>query len=438
MNKSELIEKKPLALQGIGQKLIILIFGIILGFLLLIAVYALPVDRMEVRVLESVPTLDTASGGEERLEPVLAGYKTTILDNFTDAILLSTAIYRSDESLIKQATNLYRYAYPGSLSQHALVQLLETGVSHEEPFTYERYWLGSMVILKPLLMVMNYVDIRMLNTIVQGGILIWIIVLMQKRGLVRYILPFALSLIVITPAIIGYSLQYSTVFYVFSIAMLILLLRPKLVFERIGTSTFFLLIGMMTSYTDFLTYPIATFGMPFMLTLLLSKEENGRKAWAMLINLGIWWVAGYLGMWAGKWVITLLFSGNEAFSKSLLDTLTTRSSLSTLDESFSYIDVFRINLDVFKMRPYKLLGLCTFLGYGLGLLKAFKNRKTLSFSYALVFLATALLPFAWYVIASNHSYIHPHFTSRALMVTAFSFCCLLTRFMEQKTAAMKQ
>ena len=43
---------------------------------------------------------------------------------------------------------------------------------------------------------------------------------------------------------------------------------------------------------------------------------------------------------------------------------------------------------------------------------------------AVPFLAAALLPFFWYLLAGNHSYIHSFFTYRALGVTLFASSCL--------------
>ena len=57
------------------------------------------------------------------------------------------------------------------------------------------------------------------------------------------------------------SLQYSTAFYVAFGAMAVLLVADG----RLNDSLFFMAVGMLTSFVDFLTYPIATLGLPLVL-----------------------------------------------------------------------------------------------------------------------------------------------------------------------------
>lgn len=420
-------------LHSIARNILVLLVGILVGFVLLVAVFALPVERMEENVMLSTPTFDGSWGsGEESYEQLLKGYQTAQLDNSTDALMMLTAIHRSDEPITKQVANVYAYAGRTSLAYITLNELAETDFQSTRSISHARYWLGYLVALKPLLMVMNYMDIRMLNMLLQGGLLLAIVLLMQKRGIGRYILPFALSLVCITPMIVPFSMQFSTVFYVFSSAMLLLLWKPELI-QKIGLSTLFLLIGMMTSYIDFLTYPIAAFGMPFVLQMLLSDKEDGRTLWKSFISLGLWWVIGYFGMWAGKWVIAWIFSGEQYFWYNLFAKIDERSSMVAEKTVLTFMDVLKSVFMVFAKKPYLLLSGGVIIGYAVKLVKARTNRNPLSLSHSLLFVTLALLPFAWYLAASNHTYNHAFFTSRGLIVSVFSGLCLVTRLTETKT-----
>lgn len=286
------------------------------------------------------------------------------------------------------------------------------------------------MVLKPLLMVMTYMDVRMLNMLGQGGLVLAIILLMQKRGLGRYIVPFAVSLVCLSPIAMPFSMQFSTVFYVFAIAMVLMLWKPKFAEEKIGMSTFFLLIGMMTSFIDFLTYPIASFGMPFLLLMLLRKDND--KQAKTFVQLGIWWVVGYFGMWAGKWLIAGLFGGEEYFWYNLLSTIDTRSSMESASIPLSYMDVLGSVMSVFAKKPYLLLGGGIAIGCGVSMYRSRGNRKVLKPSYALLMALVSVLPFLWYLGTSNHTYNHAFFTSRGLIVTVFGLLCLITGATEQK------
>lgn len=59
--------------------------------------------------------------------------------------------------------------------------------------SYERYWHGYLVVLKPLLLVFNYGQIRILNGIVMAILVLLILRQLWKRDLRRGMLAFLLS-----------------------------------------------------------------------------------------------------------------------------------------------------------------------------------------------------------------------------------------------------
>ena len=68
-----------------------LLAGIVLGFVLLLAVYALPLEPMEANVRASIPALNGEWRREESYDQLVAGYMTTQLDNSTDAAMMLAA-----------------------------------------------------------------------------------------------------------------------------------------------------------------------------------------------------------------------------------------------------------------------------------------------------------------------------------------------------------
>ncbi|MFR5854389.1 MAG: hypothetical protein ACLUE8_08710 [Lachnospiraceae bacterium] len=305
----------------------ILLAGIAVGFALLTAVFLLPVDAMEEHVLASIPALSGEWGtGEESYEQVLKGYTSTQLDNSTDAYMLLSAIHRSDKSAVDQAVNVYTWQDPDSFGQYGtLLRYGKSGSEGMQEKATARYWLGYLVVLKPLLLFLNYMDIRMLNMIVQLGLVMLLCCLMQKRGLGRYALPFGLSLLCITPGVTWLSLQFSTTLLVALAAMAVLLWKPQRRKTPMAEDVFFLLTGMATSYFDFLTYPIASLGMPLIVWLLLHRDETARTRLGRMVRCGLCWALGYAGMWAGKWALALLY-GSEGFWSTLVGSLEVRMS----------------------------------------------------------------------------------------------------------------
>ena len=65
----------------------------------------------------------------------------------------------------------------------------------------------------------------------------------------------------------------------------------------------FLCIGGVTSYLDLLTYPLVALGAPLILFLSFRGTATMRSSMRYILTLSSFWVIGYAGMWAGKWVL---------------------------------------------------------------------------------------------------------------------------------------
>ena len=401
----------------------ILLAGIAVGFALLTAVFLLPVDAMEEHVLASIPALSGEWGtGEESYEQVLKGYASTQLDNSTDAYMLLSAIHRSDKSAVDQAVNVYTWQDPDSFGQYGtLLRYGKSGSEGMQEKATARYWLGYLVVLKPLLLFLNYMDIRMLNMIVQLGLVMLLCCLMQKRGLGRYVLPFGLSLLCITPGVTWLSLQFSTTLLVALAAMAVLLWKPQRMKTPMAEDVFFLLTGMATSYFDFLTYPLVTLGVPLVLWLVLQPAEWKQKI-VDVIRLGAAWGFGYVAFWAMKWLIGSLVLGRNVLQEAA-DQIAYRVSDKIVWLQIDYKTVLQTNLGCFNFRTWQLLLLVL---VAVCLLLAFFRRTVMRVRLlnTLPYMLVAATPFVWYKLTENHSCIHGFFTHRDLAVTIFATACI--------------
>ena len=397
----------------------ILLAGIAVGFALLTAVFLLPVDAMEEHVLASIPALSGEWGtGEESYEQVLKGYASTQLDNSTDAYMLLSAIHRSDKSAVDQAVNVYTWQDPDSFGQYGtLLRYGKSGSEGMQEKATARYWLGYLVVLKPLLLFLNYMDIRMLNMIVQLGLVMLLCCLMQKRGLGRYVLPFGLSLLCITPGVTWLSLQFSTTLLVALAAMAALLWKPQRMKTPMAEDVFFLLTGMATSYFDFLTYPIATLGLPLAARMALRQKQEKPCGLADFVKICLSWGIGYAGMWSGKWLMAALLTGQNVFAEA---GSAMGNRLGAVDDSgveLALTTGVQENLRIMfnPLTVLMLLGVlavCALLWLRVGGRPDVKRLGT--------YLLCALLPIAWYMALLNHSAEHAFFTYRALCVTIFA------------------
>lgn len=419
-----------------ARLLFLLISGVVVGFLALVAVYALPTERIAQQVRLSAQAFDGSwQTGEIPYEQLVKGYQTTQLDNTTDATMLMAAAHENDQPLLRRAANVPTYAYRGMYT--ALIEYGQTGTENLRSSNSARYWLGFLVWLKPLLYVFSYMDIRMLLISVQLLLLVALVAAMAHRGLARTTPAVAVALLAVTPSVTGFSMQFSSVYLLMMLAMLGLLYKPALLQSAFRAAAFFLLTGMATSYFDYLTYPVATFGLPFITAILLrpaGSKIDGLKRFALLLAA---WLTGYFGMWAGKWVIAALFSGDAWFWPNLFAKVAERGGMASKGVSLSLVAVYGAVLRIFAKKAYLLLAVAVGAGYLALLVRNRVHRRRqntkgmLAHNTALrtvwpAITLAGLLPFVWYAFTANHTFNHAFFTSRALVVTVFALALLLS------------
>lgn len=244
------------------------------GFALLLAAYALPVAPMVSNMEPSAYTID-----QEGIYPQVSTLNGTgQLDNFTDALMLMVAACDYEGPLVQRALlcmradsgagNPYFSLYPiyGGKQEAPAVQYVD----------YARYWHGYLTWLKPLLSIFRYDQIRIIYRAVQLLLIMGVIFLMLRRGLCWYLLPFLLSVLLLSPSLIVQSLHFSSVCMVALAAMLLLLALTDWLKKGFRLPLFFACVGCAASYVDLLTAPLITLGFP--LTLLLCLLLAGRRS----------------------------------------------------------------------------------------------------------------------------------------------------------------
>ena len=392
------------------------------GYLLLVLVYCLPVDRMQTH-LESC--VDAFRNGPTTL---LKDDTAMWIDYLTDSTILAEAVYDGEESPWNQAAAVYSSAVPEEGEENWTYKKVQASLEDEQQgLAYPRYWHGFLVYLKPLLSVFDYKDILTLNMLAQLLLMLYIAQLFVKQNGGGYglLLPAAVAFGMLTPPAMALCLPYMPCFYVMAIACIVLLRWPEWV-ER-HTALFFLTVGMATSYFDFLTFPLVTLGVPLVLYLMRRNTVWHRGVRDTLYS-SVCWGVGYAGFWAMKWLIGSLVLRENLFADAL-HSLTLRSSHETEGQAISYLDALEKNLGVFfNLRVWKVLVGLAAIALVLRVIWMLyrhipvKKRLDLIVPLALV----ACMPFAWYFVTVNHSYIHYGYTHKELMISGWALACILS------------
>lgn len=409
-------------------------FGLVLacvvfGLLALVATCYLPASVITNNLSRDIDVMV-----QEGPYPVNTG-KTyaNIQDNFTDAIMLSMSIPMDTISPLKQSAQSVWWEKPGASSPVESLSLrLSTDIGAESK-TYSTYWPGYAVVLRLLLLILSYTQIRIFSAVVLGLLLAANIYLLGRSTYWTAAVSLVLAAIPVSAVVIPQSLQYTTTFalgLLGGLAVHMLLRRWPV---RSWDIEFFLVLGCLTAFFDFLTTPIVVWGIPILtlLALEITREVKGmqdRDAKASLIRSGLTimrsgagWVAGYVLMWASKWAIAA-WQGSDsiwdvAFGKVVersgatvgladrLGVLVRNVSMLTSPNSEAALD----NIGA------PLIWLCVVIAAWFVAVTALGLNYRDMVRYTPI-LVVGLAPIVWFVFAANHSANHFFFTFRSLYV----------------------
>ena len=392
-----------------------LIGAVILGVVLLTAVYKLPIERVDNNVRNSAEIIQS-----EGDFPIRYSWCSSQMFNYTDSIMLLEAADDSESSALERALMAYRGKIDGvSGISNTLVSHYISGIEYTGKTSYSRYWHGYQVIFKPLLEIMDYGAIRVLNSIVQVALVILISVLLAKRNAGQYILPFLCAYLMLNPLTMGVSMQYSFCFYMIALGCIALLLLPEKKRSRYAYLVF-LNIGIFTAYFDFLTYPIAAFGIPAVLYTVLKKEDSLTKKLEDLIRFGVVWCFGYGGMWVSKWVVANLLTGYDTIAEAVSQFSIRTSTKNNYGTPFTKASCILLNCGEFLFTPASIICIV----FALYLIRKIKasgssgSNETLARFFP--YLVLSFAPIVWYAFASNHSLIHYFMANKSCVVTMFA------------------
>ena len=417
----------------IRNVLILLVFSVLLGTLLLTLIFCLPVKSARENVKESLYTMievkDDPAGDAQRKHII------SIKENFTDALMVQNALERVEgESMLAHAMYVYHYdlndeSYTTWQTENSLIEFLNKGPDDLYLREYSKYWHGYLIYLKPLLMCMTWETLEVFLVIVQVLLMIAVVAasIWKKQPLVG--IGMIVALLYMKPVRIWISLAMSVCWTIVLVAALLLILKYDRIQEKNWKEDFFLIIGIMTAYMDFLTYPIVTLGVPFCIYLVQNQEEV--MGWWDRVKQAFWicvcWAIGYVGMWGSKWVVAEVTCQTGTLRNAIWSVITRAEPLDGYGSFLSGMTrTFRTLLGQYDLKVYTigfvLLLLATVVSVVLCLLKARNIHWGMT---VLALCIVALFPIGWLVATQNHTAIHCWFTFRMLGVSIMAIWCIM-------------
>jgi hypothetical protein len=396
------------------------------GLLLLFLVYLIPTEPIAANVQRGSNVFTVEGSGLNYTDE----YKSTVLDNETDPLMLNETAYAGGSAL-QDALNVPSVQSLNSVGQiWSLLGLLNDGTKDSTIANYGRYWHGYLVIMKPFFYLFSFSDFRVFNQICQMLLLLALLysISTKQKTVKDACFPLILTVIVWNPATIGISLQYSACYYITLLVSLFLVRRSAFLNVRPERYRYlFLAAGILTSYFDFLTYPLVTFGVPFTLYLMEHSELDAVHRIRKMADYTLYWGIGYAVMWTEKWMYGTALTGSNFFADGISNVLS-RSSTTVAEwgeEKYSRWDAITSNIQSLCKWPYIILFLTAVIWiFHKNLFSHVPIRITRScLSESAVFLILCCYPLFWYLFAANHSIVHTRYAYRELgiaVMAAFS------------------
>ena len=393
-------------------------------------------------------------------------------DNYADCIL-TNIIYHIDQNNLAESILSASYYNPedeGVQTSFAYA----VGSKVEPNVDYSRYWHGSMVLLRPLFIIFDIAEVRMVLGILILIMTVWFEVLLFKNHYSVFGVCYAIGLMLVSVWMCAFCVEYAMPFVVMSVELPVLFALLTRAYEKkdvqndkvkrdehkLGNQkadehkldnfkpevilwAVLACAGIVTAFVDFLTTETITFTMAYVLYLIVKNRHNQmgtvKEELIFLVKSGIVWLVSYGLMIALKWVLALIVLGKDAFFNALSQAALRISGDATLGNVTGaevVSDYERISGALWRnvgcIYPFKstmsygtsmifilLVGLIVF---SLWYLFREKTKSCINKVLAIV----SLLPVMRFLVLNNHSYIHFFFTYRALLVSVVVIMYILT------------
>lgn len=385
----------------------------ILGVAALAVTYFIPRERMRENVWASSIALHEEGLGAYIWKDI----EETMLDIYTDGLMLNVS-YTETKDGVRDILLGTHVEVDGKNPMESLYEVIALSNDNYIVKNYGRYWHGYQVLLRPLLCVFTYSDIRHMNMILQLVLVCGFVCLLAGTKERVYVIPFLGMYVFLSPVSLYSSLQYSPCFYIMMLALSVLFLwREKL--TDTGRNYLFLLTGVLTAYFDFLTYPFITLGVPLIAYLAFTDKRLATKQTDMWKNILLYtfsWGIGYVGMWSSKWVIASVLT-EENIICDAFGAIAYRSGY--FIKKHTYFDTLRLNLGVCNRKVFLPAVLCLAVCIVLFRMKKHIRMERSHFPVLGMVLFVSLYPFIWYLFTKDHSCCHSYFTWRELGISVF-------------------
>ena len=413
----------------------------VLGTLLLVLVFCIPTGKMKENV--SISVEDMIRDASQVPDSDLARYVWGNRETYTDAIMVQNAIENiPGKSVFEHAmwvyhTDLEEEIWTPEASLKAFCS--DEGIGQAYLHEYSRYWHGYLVYLKPLLLVFSWSQIVTLGIIVQVLLMAAVLFFSIRKGNPGVGIAMLLGFLFMKPILVLSSLTMSVCWIITLIFMLVMLLKHAGLEEKKAYPEVFLMAGILTSYFDFLTYPVVTLGFPLCAYFLMEKEGNIKRNLQKVIGYSVCWGTGYAGMWALKWIIADITLHTGTIKDALWSIIGRTEAIGGRPRMNGGWYVIGLNLQEYGWVFYPIAAAVLAAAALAVILIAARRMQAKQVAAQLAaFGLIFCIPFAWIIVVQHHSALHARFTFRIISVAALAVCCMGIDLFQRTLKASRQ
>lgn len=396
--------------------------------LLLVLVAKIPRKYVEKNLIQAGLYFENNLQGIKRVEK---NRDYTYIHKYPDGIILNIIYCIDSEHPLKSiAEDKYYTADINDNTNSEYLDLISKNLSGNTQ--YMRYWHGSIIIIKPLLILFTIQQIYIINAIIMTlliGILLYILI---RKKYYPILIAFIIGFIGIAGCFIPFSCESTWAFEIMLIVSILgIIFETKGQQERITTLLF--LSGIFTCFFDFLTNEIITLIIPMIIILSIRYKENKmlttKKEITYILKLILIWILGYTSMWIAKWTLDSLILKVNSLD-FVIPELTTRINGAIQEYSIWEIRLEAIQRNFTTLFPINIIKddnitNITILAIIIITIITLVDKKDKNkIKLAIEMFIISLLPYIRYIILANHSYKHYFFTFRCQIITIMAICLI--------------
>lgn len=427
-------------LRQMGRMALLLLGSAFAGTLLLVLVFCIPTGRMKENVAVSVGSM--IKDENQLPESSFSKYVWSEKETYTDAIMVQNAIENiAGKNVFEHAmwvyhSDLEEEVWTPEASLKAFCS--QEGIGQVFLHEYSRYWHGYLVYLKPLLLVFSWSQIVILGIAVQVLLMAAVLFLSLRKGNPGVGAAMIFGFLFMKPVLVLISLTMSVCWIITLLAILLILLYHDKIKEKKAYPEVFLMIGIITSYFDFLTYPVVTLGFPLCAYFLLEKGESVKYNVQKAVGYSACWGIGYAGMWALKWIIADITLHTGTIKDAVWSIIGRTEAIGGRPRLNGGWYVIGLNLQEYRWILYPIAAVVFLAAVIATVLFAVRKLPAKQVwaqlaAFAIIF----CIPFAWIVVVQHHSALHARFTFRIISVAVLAVCCMGIDLFQKAVKASK-